>query len=432
MDSTRQTILVVGITIAVLVYFVYKFFQWRKKRRDSHFPEPKKRTDAPVAKQRPAKPQPAMRPVSDTSQEVKKPAPPKSATPKPEPIQTGSIFDDDLEPVQPSTIKDRKTPIESITSVSSVNLAQKIQQEQRQKLWEKEQKQKPASRIAFEEIEEEFPYAEADDYRYGPTLTPTMAAFIPTSEESKARTTRTLRNAGHYERHAWHNFAANRYLGVMGAIVFFLAMLIIVPESLEPWMMIGLIVGPILGWALPGLAIQSQAERRIREIEVGMPDMLDLLNMCVSQGMTMQRALGRVSHEIAPVYPALGKELEIVSEQAHIGSLSQALYNFSSRVDVPEVHSFTSLVTQTERMGTSVSESLAEHSDNMRQSLQQRADQKANTAAFKLLFPTVFCLMPAVYMFLMGPAVLEMDKFVRGGGRDALNNVEIPERFREQ
>lgn len=427
MDSTRQTILVVGITIAVLVYLVYKFFQWRKKRRDSHFPEPKKRSDVqPVAKKR-APQQPAMRPVSETQEGMPAPTQPVSTPP---PVNTGSIFDDDLEPVQPSSVKDRQP--ESVTSVSSVNLAQKAQQEQRQKLWEKEQTQKSEPRIAFEEIEEEFPYAEADDYKYGPTLTPTMASFIPTTDESKSRTTRTLRNAGHYERHAWHNFAANRYLAVMGAIVFFLAMLVIVPASLEPWMMIGLIIGPILGWALPGLTIQSQAERRIREIEVGMPDMLDLLNMCVSQGMTMQRALGRVSREITPVYPALGKELEIVTEQAQIGSLSQALHNFSSRVDVPEVHSFTSLVTQTERMGTSVSESLAEHSDNMRQSLQQRADQKANTAAFKLLFPTVFCLMPAVYMFLMGPAVLEMDKFFEGGGRDALNNVQIPERFLEE
>src|SRR5690554_547204 len=104
--------------------------------------------------------------------------------------------------------------------------------------------------------------------------------------------------------------------------------------------------------------------------------------------MTVINSLARISREFVPVYPDLSKELRIVAEQARVGNLAQALNNLSDRIDVPEIHSFTSLLIQTEQMGTSVSDALAEYSDGMREGQRQRADEKANSATFKLLFPT--------------------------------------------
>jgi tight adherence protein C len=149
-----------------------------------------------------------------------------------------------------------------------------------------------------------------------------------------------------------------------------------------------------------------------------------MLNMCVSQGLTVQDSLRRISRDLLPVYPDLGRELAIVCEQADVGSLEHALENLAERIDVAEVRSFTSLLIQTERMGTSVAAALTEYSDNIRESLRQRADEKANRATFKLLFPTVLCLMPAVYMFLLGPAVIELSKFFNEGGQTALDNSQ--------
>jgi tight adherence protein C len=200
-----------------------------------------------------------------------------------------------------------------------------------------------------------------------------------------------------------------------------LALLIIVPEDLEPWAMLGVIVLPLVGWSLPTLWVRSRAKSRLEEMSRGMPDMLDLLNMCVSQGMTVPTALLRVCRELDAVYPALAKELRIVTEQSRVGTLDRALRGFSNRVDIPEVHSFTSLLIQTEQMGTSMSEALAEHSDSMRESFRQRADEKANSATFKMLFPTVLCLMPAVFLFLLGPAVIELNDFFHGRGQEILN-----------
>lgn len=260
---------------------------------------------------------------------------------------------------------------------------------------------------------------DGSDLVFGPVTT-TLSSMLPESDDRRRELTRTLQNAGYYSRNAWHNLSAIRYLGIILPIIGCGLLLLFGPPRLEPLFVAGVVVLPLVGWALPTLLVRNKAEDRLREISNGMPDMLDLLNMCVSQGMTVPKALGRVGRELEPVYPALSKELKIVTEQSRVGSLQQALAGLSQRVDVPEVHSFTSLIIQTERMGTSMSDALVEYSDSMRETMRQRSDQKANSATFKLLFPTVLCLMPAVYLFLLGPAVIQLADFYTGRGRQVI------------
>lgn len=276
------------------------------------------------------------------------------------------------------------------------------------------------------------PTSDQSDYMLGP-VTPVLAAMLPESEDKKRTIKRELLNAGQYNPHAYANLSALRYLGIMVPLIGIGILLIVLPTQLEVFAIGLMLVLPLMGWAMPRLVIRGQARDRMSEIGRGMPDMLDMLNMCVSQGMTVTSALKRISQEIRPVYPALSRELQIVVEQAHLGSLEQALRNFSDRVDLPEVHSFATLLIQTERMGSSVSAALTDYSDNMRETLRQRADEKANQATFKLLFPTVLCLMPAVFLFLLGPAMISLNDFFQGDGAELLNNSsEQLQEFREE
>jgi tight adherence protein C len=196
--------------------------------------------------------------------------------------------------------------------------------------------------------------------------------------------------------------------------------LLFVPARFEIPTLVLTVVGPLVGWVLPRLYVQNRAAGRTAEIEAALPDMLDMLTMCVSQGLTVPQALDRIGRELRLVHSELARELSIIAEQAKIGTLRHGLENFSRRIDLPEIHAFTSLVIQTDRLGTSVAAALIEYSDTMRETLRQRADQKANQAAFKLLFPTVLCLMPAVYMILLGPATIELSNFFHNGGLQAV------------
>jgi tight adherence protein C len=268
----------------------------------------------------------------------------------------------------------------------------------------------------------DIPGVDDSDRVFGSGLNPAMASLLPDTPQRREDARRDLNAAGYYSPHAVENLAAVRYALIMLAILVFGGLLLIVPVALEPWAVAGLVAGPLLGWALPVLYVRRKAADRIGEIGRAMPDLLDMLNMCVSQGLTVPDSLQRILRDFRSVHPALSQELSIVTEQCRINDMQSALESFSRRINLPEVHSFTSLMIQSERMGTSISSALATYSDTMRESMKQRADEHGNRATFRLLFPTVLCLMPAVYLFLLGPAVNELSKFFNQGGRDALDS----------
>lgn len=266
----------------------------------------------------------------------------------------------------------------------------------------------------------EVPSVDNSDYAYG-SATPVLASFLPENDEAKRTLARELKQAGDYAPHARENLAATRFLFMIGSLLLGGVCVLLAPPALERVLLIGTMAMTGLGWAVPSLMVKSRAKSRRAEIELAIPDMMDMLNMCVSQGLTVPDSLARIAVDLKPVYPSLAQELSIVVDQAKVGTLNEALQNLSKRLDLPQVDSFTSLLTQTERMGTSVSEALTDYSDTMRESLRQRADERANQASFSLLFPTVLCLMPAVFMFLMGPAVIELSKFTNAGGLRGLS-----------
>ncbi len=259
----------------------------------------------------------------------------------------------------------------------------------------------------------DLPLADNSDYVFG-SLTPILSALFPETEARQQEIRKELRHAGYYQPHALQNLNAIRYVSIMLPLIGLGFLFVLSPRQLELPFLLTMVALMIVGWAVPRLWVRAQARDRRSQIEKGRPDVLDLLNMCVSQGMTPLAAMNRVTRELHDVYPEISEELKIVAEQAQIGTMQQALENLRNRLDIPEVNSFANLMLQTERLGTSVSVALAEYAERMRESLRQRADQKANQASFKLLFPTVLCLMPAVYMFLLGPSIIELTDFFSG------------------
>lgn len=264
---------------------------------------------------------------------------------------------------------------------------------------------------------DQVPATDPSDYSFG-SATPALAAMMPATDVE--RTASELTQAGYHQPHAFQNLQATRFLLVFVSLMMLGLLLVVVPASAEPWVLGSMLVVPVVLWASPRILIQNRAADRRSELERAMPDMLDMLNMCVSQGLTIPASLKRIAKDLMPVYPVLGGELTIVVEQAEIGNLRIALENFGRRVDVPEVDSFVNLMTQSDRMGTSASAALSEYATTMRESLRQRTDEKANSASFKLMFPTVLFMMPAVFMFLMGPAILELQNFFNDGGIDQI------------
>ncbi len=249
-----------------------------------------------------------------------------------------------------------------------------------------------------------------DDFVFG-SLTPSIAQLLPETDSRRETQRKALVAAGYHSRAAWLNLSAIRFVLSFLALVIVGFWLIVAPPAIEPWLLGLLVMAPLFMWALPPLIVAFKAAERKIDIERGLPDVLDMMNMGVSQGLTVPQSLRRISRELVESHPALAEELRIVDHQAEVGNLPQALRNFGQRIDSPEVNSFTSLLVQSETTGTSISKALTEYSDSIRASLKERADARANAASFKLLFPVALFLMPSVFLFLLGPAIVQMSDF---------------------
>ena len=285
--------------------------------------------------------------------------------------------------------------------------------------------QDPANHI----VPEDLPMRD-DDLVFG-RLTPSLAQMLPETAARRETQRKNLVGAGYQSRASWINLTAIRLVLGFLAVVVVGYLLIIAPPALEPWFMALLVIAPLLAWSIPPLVVSYKAAERKIDIERGLPDILDMMNMGVSQGLTVPQSLKRIGREIGSVHPALAEELQLVNQQAEVGSMPQALRNFSNRVDSPEVNSFTSLLIQSEVTGTSISRALTEYSDGIRSSLKERADSRANLASFKLLFPVALCLMPSVFLFLLGPAIVQFSDFydnqaqqLQQGRQDAIRSLD--------
>lgn len=256
---------------------------------------------------------------------------------------------------------------------------------------------------------EELPIAE-DDFLFG-TATPALAQMLPESESRRLTQRKNLMAAGYQSRAAWQNLSALRFILSFSSLCLLGLLLIMAPPEIESATVAAVVIVPLLMWALPPLAVASRASERTRDIEMGLPDVLDMLNMCVSQGLTVMQSLKRITREISGVHPSLGVELGIVTRQAEVSDLSHSLKAFATRIESPEVTSFTSLLVQSDVTGTALSRALTEYSDSIRATLKERADTRANSASFQLLFPVSLLLMPAVFLFLLGPAIVQVSDF---------------------
>ncbi len=182
-------------------------------------------------------------------------------------------------------------------------------------------------------------------------------------------------------------------------------------------LLIGLGTG-IAGVLFPGLWLDYQKSLRQSMIRKAIPDALDISTICVEAGLSLNAALIRVAKDLRPAYPMLSTELTIVNRQIQMGkSTGEGLRSFAERFDLEELRMLASVVMQSERFGASIANALRVQADSLRTRRMQKAQEKAQTATLKILFPTAFCIFPALFVVVLGPAVFDLiDLFQRMKG----------------
>jgi len=165
-----------------------------------------------------------------------------------------------------------------------------------------------------------------------------------------------------------------------------------------------MILGGIVGYVAPSLYIDRRIKSRKNEYQAGFPDFMDLLVVCADAGLSMEAALDRVGRELADSYPSLTANIHMANLEIRAGrTMSDALDHLSDRLGLEEARSFTTLIQQSEELGSSITDALRVYSDDMRHKRLSRAEEKAYSLPAKLSLPMMICIFPVIFVVIMLP-----------------------------
>ena len=203
--------------------------------------------------------------------------------------------------------------------------------------------------------------------------------------------------------------AAKLLLGCTGAVLGIFRF-VIEPSGLSVVLAVGLVT---LGYFAPDLVLRHRAEQRQELVKRTLADTIDQLTVAVQAGLGLDAALARVSRRTKG---PLGDELARVGQDIRAGmARSTALTAMAERVQLPELRQVVLALAQAERLGVPVAKTLTVQAHELRVKRRQHAEEQAMKLPVKILFPTVLCILPALFIVVLGPAALNIyDNLVKG------------------
>ncbi|HVP55661.1 MAG TPA: type II secretion system F family protein [Candidatus Eisenbacteria bacterium] len=170
----------------------------------------------------------------------------------------------------------------------------------------------------------------------------------------------------------------------------------------------GLVLAAV-GFFAPDLYLMRTIARRKRAIALALADAMDLLVMCMEAGLGMDQAMLRVAKDLEFSSPELSDELLIIAREQRMGQPRvDAWRNMADRVDLDTVRQFSSMLTQSERLGTPIASSLGQFADSLRSKRLMEAEEKAAKTTIKMVFPLVLFIFPAMFVVILGPSGLSL------------------------
>ena len=165
----------------------------------------------------------------------------------------------------------------------------------------------------------------------------------------------------------------------------------------------------VAGFFLPRYVLHKLIKARQQRVRWGLADALDLMVVSIEAGLGLNAAMVRVGEEIREVHPDMSEEFELCNLEIRVGrERDEALRNLAERTGVDDLRSLVAMLIQADRFGTSIARAVRVYADSLRTKRRQRAEQAAQKAAVKLLFPLACFLFPTLFIAILGPAALNL------------------------
>jgi tight adherence protein C len=231
---------------------------------------------------------------------------------------------------------------------------------------------------------------------------------IPLNQAEQNVTRRDLNMAGFRSDGAIAIFYGAKVICCL--ILFLLGLLVKDMVSVNMTPRIVVLVGCTgFGYYLPTLALEKLVKARQLKLKTSLPDALDMMVIAVEAGLGLDQAMQYVAREIQVGHKELADELGLVGLEMRAGKRrAEALRNLATRTGEGELRKLVAILTQSDRFGTSMGESLRTHSDFMRLRRKQDAEERAAKIGVKLVFPIFLFILPAMMLVSAGPALLKI------------------------
>lgn len=169
-----------------------------------------------------------------------------------------------------------------------------------------------------------------------------------------------------------------------------------------------------VGFYAPGVVLSLMIRSRKQKLFLSLPDVLDLLVVCVESGLGLDAGMRRVADELQDTHPEICGELQFCLLQMHMGRTKRdVLHDLGVRTGVDDIRALVAILIQAEKFGSSVAQALRVQSDAMRVKRMQIAEEKAQKTAVQMLFPMVIFIFPGIFVVLVGPAAIKfMDQLM--------------------
>ena len=179
------------------------------------------------------------------------------------------------------------------------------------------------------------------------------------------------------------------------------------------WRVVAALVAVVIGFFAPGVFVKNLIKKRGHQLELGLPDALDLLVICAEAGLSLDASLQRVSRELGLTWPELSEEFGITAaELTYLPDRRAAFDNLNSRTNIAGIRGVVNTLLQTAKFGTPLAQSLRVLAAEFREARMIRAEEKAARLPAMLTVPMILFILPTLFIMLLGPAVLSvMDTF---------------------
>lgn len=226
--------------------------------------------------------------------------------------------------------------------------------------------------------------------------------LLPKSQAEVSIAQQRLIRAGYRRESAIKNFYGAK---VLVPLILCVVVTVSGLERSSPFLIYLVALG--LGFLAPDFWLGRQITKRQAAIRRGLPDVLDLLVICIEAGQSLDQATKRTSEELRLAQPAITDELSVVVLEQRAGrARTDAWRNFAERTGVDSVRNLVSVLVQSEQFGTSAAKTLRIHSDTLRTQRRQKVEEQAAKTSVKLVFPLVFFIFPSLFLVTLGPAII--------------------------